>query len=31
MKIMAECGITVVYSPAVIGLTMAKVLGKVPA
>jgi succinyl-CoA synthetase alpha subunit len=31
MKIMAECGITVVDSPAVIGLTMAKVLGKVPA
>jgi len=26
MKIMAECGITVVDSPAVIGLTMAKVL-----
>jgi len=31
MKIMAECGITVVDSPAVIGLTMAKVLGKVLA
>lgn len=31
MKIMAECGITVVDSPAVIGQTMAKVLGKVPA
>jgi succinyl-CoA synthetase alpha subunit len=31
MKIMSECGITVVESPAVIGQTMAKVLGKVPA
>jgi succinyl-CoA synthetase alpha subunit len=31
MKIMRECGITVVESPAVIGITMAKVLGKVPA
>src|SRR5687768_1691102 len=31
MKIMAECGITVVDSPAVIGQTMAKVLGKVTA
>ena len=31
MKIMSECGITVVDSPAVIGQTMAKVLGKVPA
>ncbi|MBK8415322.1 MAG: succinate--CoA ligase subunit alpha [Bacteroidetes bacterium] len=31
MKIMAECGITVVDSPAVIGQTMAKVLGKVMA
>lgn len=31
MKIMAECGITVVDSPAVIGKTMAKVLGKVTA
>jgi succinyl-CoA synthetase alpha subunit len=29
MKIMAECGITVVESPAVIGQTMAKVMGKV--
>jgi succinyl-CoA synthetase alpha subunit len=29
MKIMAECGITVVESPAVIGTTMAKVMGKV--
>ena len=28
MKIMAECGITVVESPAEIGETMAKVLGK---
>jgi len=28
MKIMAECGITVVDSPAVIGQTMAKVLSK---
>ncbi|MFN5223907.1 MAG: succinate--CoA ligase subunit alpha [Bacteroidota bacterium] len=28
MKIMAECGITVVDSPAVIGQTMAKVIGK---
>src|SRR5688572_6457921 len=31
MKIMSECGITVVESPAVIGQTMAKILGKVPA
>ena len=32
MKIMKECGITVVESPAVIGKTMAEVLGKeVPA
>lgn len=31
MKIMSECGITVVDSPAVIGQTMAKVLGKVMA
>jgi succinyl-CoA synthetase alpha subunit len=31
MKIMSECGITVVDSPAVIGQTMAKVMGKVPA
>ena len=31
MAIMRECGITVVDSPAVIGQTMAKVLGKVPA
>ena len=31
MKIMTECGITVVESPAVIGQTMAKVLGKVTA
>jgi succinyl-CoA synthetase alpha subunit len=30
MKIMRECGINVVESPAVIGSTMAKVLGKVP-
>ena len=29
MKIMRECGITVVESPAVIGTTMASVLGKV--
>ncbi|MFM7766470.1 MAG: succinate--CoA ligase subunit alpha [Bacteroidota bacterium] len=28
MKIMAECGITVVDSPAVIGQTMAKVIGR---
>jgi succinyl-CoA synthetase alpha subunit len=31
MKIMRDCGITVVDSPAVIGETMAKVLKKVPA
>ena len=31
MKIMRECGIHVVESPAVIGKTMAKVLGKVTA
>lgn len=31
MKIMKECGIHVVESPAVIGKTMAKVLNKVPA
>lgn len=31
MKIMRECGITVVESPAVIGTTMASVLGKVVA
>jgi hypothetical protein len=31
MQIMSECGITVVKSPAVIGQTMAKVLGKVTA
>ena len=31
MKIMRECGITVVDSPAVIGLTMAEVLKKVVA
>ncbi|MFT6851050.1 MAG: succinyl-CoA synthetase alpha subunit [Sphingobacteriales bacterium] len=31
MKIMAECGIHVVDSPAVIGKTMAEVLGKVKA
>jgi succinyl-CoA synthetase alpha subunit len=31
MKIMAECGITVVESPAVIGQTMANVLNKVIA
>ena len=31
MKIMRECGITVVESPAVIGTTMACVLGKVIA
>ncbi len=31
MQIMTECGITVVESPAVIGQTMAKVLGKVTA
>ena len=31
MKIMRECGITVVESPAVIGTTMASVLGKVIA
>lgn len=31
MKIMRECGITVVESPAVIGETMAKVLNKVVA
>lgn len=31
MKIMRECGITVVDSPAVIGLTMASVLKKIPA
>ncbi|MBL0342507.1 MAG: succinate--CoA ligase subunit alpha [Bacteroidetes bacterium] len=31
MKIMRECGITVVDSPAVIGQTMAQVMGKVPA
>ncbi len=30
MKIMRECGIHVVESPAVIGVTMAKVVGKVP-
>ena len=29
MKIMRECGITVVDSPAVIGLTMAEVLSAV--
>lgn len=31
MRIMRECGINVVESPAVIGKTMAEVLGKVPA
>ena len=31
MKIMRECGIHVVDSPAIIGKTMAKVLGKVIA
>ncbi len=31
MRIMRECGIHVVESPAVIGKTMAEVLGKVPA
>lgn len=31
MRIMRECGITVVESPAVIGKTMAEVLGKVVA
>ena len=31
MEIMRECGIHVVESPAVIGKTMAKVLGKVTA
>jgi succinyl-CoA synthetase alpha subunit len=31
MRIMRECGITVVDSPAVIGKTMAEVLGKVVA
>ena len=31
MKIMRECGITVVDSPAVIGLTMAEVLSAVAA
>jgi succinyl-CoA synthetase alpha subunit len=31
MKIMAECGITVVQSPADIGKTMAAVMGKVTA
>ena len=31
MKIMRECGITVVESPAVIGTTMASILGKVVA
>jgi len=31
MQIMRECGITVVDSPAIIGQTMAKVLGKVTA
>ena len=31
MQIMRECGITVVDSPAVIGLTMAATLKKVPA
>lgn len=31
MKIMRECGIHVVESPAVIGITMAEVLKKVPA
>lgn len=31
MRIMRECGITVVESPAVIGKTMAEVLGKVTA
>ena len=31
MKIMRECGIHVVESPAVIGVTMAKVVGKVTA
>ncbi|MBK5286803.1 MAG: succinate--CoA ligase subunit alpha, partial [Bacteroidia bacterium] len=31
MKILGECGITVVESPAEIGSTMAKVMNKVPA
>jgi succinyl-CoA synthetase alpha subunit len=31
MKIMSECGIHVVESPAVIGQTMAKALGLVTA
>ena len=31
MKIMRECGITVVESPAVIGTTMASIIGKVVA
>jgi len=31
MQIMRECGITVVDSPAIIGLTMANVMKKVPA
>jgi succinyl-CoA synthetase alpha subunit len=31
MKIMAECGIEVVESPADIGKTMAAVMGKVTA
>lgn len=31
MKIMRECGITVVDSPAVIGTTMANIMKKVPA
>ena len=31
MQIMCECGITVVDSPAIIGLTMADVLKKIPA
>ncbi|MBK9526552.1 MAG: succinate--CoA ligase subunit alpha [Bacteroidetes bacterium] len=31
MQIMRECGITVVDSPAIIGLTMADVLKKIPA
>jgi hypothetical protein len=31
MKILAECGITVVESPAFIGKTMANVMAKVVA
>ena len=31
MKILGECGVHVCESPAVIGTTMAAVIGKVPA